>query len=221
MQKILLILLFSNFLKEGVPAQSVNWRCIDKERPHSAHFNVGYDFGVTTQIGYNYFTKAKKPVWFTLDYSFPMGKTLFDDFKFRLGGQIEVATYKSFIASLKLLGNYKRHETELVRMTNFGIETSVLIGYYKAKWHLATELGYIKPFASNLNHSDIMKDNYPGVQDGWYTSSGGYYFWGIQAGKFITNSFDLSFRAGYFKANADNKDAVLPYYAQIGLLKKI
>ncbi|MDR1632534.1 MAG: hypothetical protein LBR97_06610 [Dysgonamonadaceae bacterium] len=184
------------------------------------HINIGYDFGVTSQIGYSYFTKIKKPVWFTFDYSFPMGKTLFDDFKFRFGGQIEVAEYKNFIASLKLFGNYKRHETELVRITNFGIETSVLVGYYKPTWLLATELGFIKPFASNLKHSDIMKDNYPAIQNGWYASSGGYYFYGIQAGKSITKSFDISFRIGYTKANADNKDAILPYYAQIGLMKR-
>ncbi len=66
----------------------------------------------------------------------------------------------NFIASLKLFGNFKRYETGLVRIIDYGAESSTVLGYYKSNWHLAFELGIIKPIVCNLKHSEIMKEEF-------------------------------------------------------------
>lgn len=220
MKNTFLLFLLSFLAVQTSQAQNMNWKWADSERPYYAHLNLGYDFGFTTQVGYNYFTTIKKPVLLTVDYSLPMGKQLFDDFKFRLGGQVQALEYKNFVLSLKMLGNVKRYETEMVRMSDFGAETSLLMGYYKPKWHVAAELGLMKAFTSHVKHGDVIKENFPAVADGWYGPSGGYYFYGLQAGKSITQGLDMSFRIGSTDALGNDKDALINKYAQIGLMKK-
>lgn len=199
-------------------AQQMNWNWADTERPHHLHLNLGYDFGLSTQLGYNYLLSTKLPVLLTADYAFPMGKKVVDDFKVRVGGQIEVFSHQNFSASVKLFGTLKRHETELVRMVNLGTETSVLAGYYHPKWHVAGEIGFMKPMVSNVKHGEVMRENHPDIQDGWYAAPGGHLFYGIQAGKSLSQTLDLSLRIGATKAPGDHKDAVIARYAQLGLI---
>lgn len=220
MKKIIILIIFSVFLIGSVYSQNVNWRWLNDESPNHVHLKIGYDFGVTTQFGYSRYIKIIKPVLLTVDYSFPMGHIIFDDFKIRYGGQAEIVEWKNFIASFKLFGNFKRHETELVRIFNFGIESSMLVGYYKPSWHLALEFGIIKAIISNLKHSGIVKENYPAIQDGWFKSPGGYFNYGIQSSKTIGDSFDLSFRIGFTNAFGNDKNAILPHYAQAGIMKR-
>ena len=220
MKKIIFILLFIVLSITTVSAQHVNWKWIALDHPHHAHLNVGYDFSISTQIGYSYLANFAKPTLFTLDYSLPMGENLLDDFKIRLGGQIAILERQSFIMSVKLFGNLKRYETSMLRMTDFGGEASILLGYYRSGWHIATECGFLQPIASHIRHFEVVKENYPSIQDGWYTSSGGYLFYGIQGSKSFLKHFDASFRFGFTNAWAANKDALLPYYTQIGIIKR-
>jgi len=218
MKKIIVLSILFVLSISAINAQDLNWKWIKDKKQNYVHLQVGYDFGVTTQFGYCRSVTLVKPILFTLDYSFPMGGVIFDDFKFRYGGQLEIIELNNFIASFKLFGNFKRYETELVRIINFGTETSIILGYYKPGWHLALELGIIKPIISDLKHSEIMKEDYPTIKDGWYKSSGGYCNYGIQFSKSVAKSFNISFRVGYTNALADNKGAMLPYYTQLGMM---
>lgn len=219
MKYLLNIAVFSFLALNGVQAQNINWKWAEGDNRHYGHVNFGYDFGITTQLGYSYLTQIKKPLLLTADYSFPMGKDLLDDHKIRLGGQIQAFEQGNLMLTVKLYGSLKRHETNFVRMFNLGLETSGLLGFYKPKWHIAAELGWMKPATSHLKHSGALKDNFPSVTDGWYTSNGGYYFYGIQAGKSITKSWDLSLNVGATNAINDHKEAIIARYARIGLLK--
>ena len=62
------------------------------------------------------------------------------------------------------------------------------------------------------------KENYPNIKDGWYLPSGGNFFYGIQASKTIKKTFDISARLGGTNAQSDNENAILPYYAQLGIM---
>ena len=220
MKKIIIAIILLLAVAKISNAQNVNWRWLNEEKPNYVYLNFGYDYALTTQVGYSRAIKTFKPVLLTLDYSFPMGENLFDDFKIRYGGQIELLEYKSFSASAKILGNFRRTETEMGKIAGFGAEISGLVGYYKPTWHIAAEFGFDKSITSNLKHSDIMKDIYPNIQDGWYIPSGGNYFYGIQASKSIKKSYDISLRLGATNAQGNDENAMLPYYAQIGLIKR-
>jgi len=35
-------------------AQNINWKSLNENEKHLAYLNFGYDFGITTQVGYGY-----------------------------------------------------------------------------------------------------------------------------------------------------------------------
>lgn len=202
-------------------SQNVNWSSKNGTKKNLVYMNFGYDFGITTQVGYGYKLDVFKPLLLTADYSFPMGEILIDDFKVRLGGQIQVYEKGNFGLSAKVYGIFRRHETKMVRMVNFGSEMAAIAGYYKPTWHIAGELGFDKSINTHLKHSELMKGNFPSIKDGWYIPSGGHFYYGIQGSKTIKNSFDLALRVGITNAQFKDEDALLPYYLQIGLIYKL
>jgi len=201
-------------------AQNINWSSINENQKTLTYLNVGYDFGMTTQIGYGHKIDVFRPILLTADYSFPMGKNLVDDFKVRLGGQASIYEINNFIFSAKVYGIFRRHQTELVRMVNFGSEMSAMIGYYKPTWHLAGDFGFDKSIITQLKHSDEMRNNFPSITNGWFIPSGGHFYYGIQGSKTIGDHFELSLRAGATNAQFKDENALLPYYAQFGLIYK-
>src|SRR5512146_2610704 len=82
-------------------SQNINWRSLGENQRNVVQFNAGYDFGATAQLGYGRSFTIFRPVFVGLDYSFPMGSDLTDDFKVRLGGQIELLEAGAFSATLK------------------------------------------------------------------------------------------------------------------------
>ncbi len=217
MKNALKVLLLATALAEAGYSQNINWRSLGEDRRNIVQLNVGYDFGATAQLGYSRAFTLIRPVVVGLDYSLPMGNVLLDDFKVRLGGQMEIVQVGGFSTTLKVFSNLRRYQTSLVRIVSFGSDFGVLAGYYRSTWYAAGEFGFDKSVATNLENSDIMKAYFPAIRDGWYVPTGGNYYYGIQAGKTLGESLDLSLRLGATNAQFDDEDAVLPYYVQLGM----
>jgi len=198
-------------------SQNINWRSLGEDQRNIVHFSFGYDFGVVAQAGYSRCFTVIKPVVVGLDYSSPMGRDLVDDFKVRVGAQIEIVQIGSFSTTLKIASNFRRYENALVRIASFGSDFAVLAGYYRSTWYAAGEFGFDKSITSHLRHSDVMRANFPAIRDGWYVPAGGHFYYGIQGAKTIGESLDLSLRLGATKAQDNDEDALLPWYAQLGL----
>lgn len=198
--------------------QNINWASTDKPQNNLLYVNFGYDYGVTTQLGYGRKLNTFKSMVVTADYSFPMGNSLMDDFKIRIGGQMPIYGFKNFQFSVKLNGVYRRHQTVLVSMNSIGSEIALLFGIYKPKWHLAAEGGYDNAGATHLNHSDKMKVIYPSIKDGWYSSTGGNFFYGIQGSKTIDEKIGLSLRLGATTARLKDQNPLIPIYLQLGAI---
>jgi hypothetical protein len=217
MKRLVAVMMLVMAVAEYSSSQNVNWRSLSDDQRNVIQFSFGYDFGVTAQLGYSRYLTVVKPVLLGLDYSFPMGNVVTDDFKIRAGGQVEVVEVGGFSATVRILSNLRRYQNQLVRIVSFGSDFAVLAGYYRPGWHAGGEVGFDKSIVSHMRHSDIMKADYPAIRDGWYIPTGGHYYYGIQAGKTIGESFDLSLRLGATKAQGNDEDAVLPYYLQLGL----
>jgi hypothetical protein len=217
MKNIVKVILIAMALAEAGYSQNINWRSLSEDQRNVVQLNFGYDFGVTAQLGYSRSFTLIKPVVVGLDYSLPMGDVLLDDFKVRLGGQMEIVRFGGFSATIKVFSNLRRYQTNLVRIVSFGSDFGILAGYYRPTWYAAGEFGFDKAVATNLKNSDIMKASFPAIRDGWYVPTGGHFYYGIQAGKSIGESLDLSLRLGATKAQFNDENAVLPYYAQLGL----
>lgn len=217
MKNLVKAILVAMALAEAGYSQNINWRSLGEDQRNVVQFNFGYDFGVTAQLGYSRLFTLVRPVIVGLDFSVPMGSVLVDDFKVRMGGEVEIVQAGAFSATIKIASNLRRYQTQLVRIVSFGSDFALLAGYYKTTWYAAGEFGFDKSIATNLRHSDIMRAYFPAIRDGWYVPTGGHFYYGIQGGKTIGESFDLSLRLGGTRAQKHDEEAVLPYYAQLGL----
>ncbi len=196
-------------------AQNVNWRYFESEKRNLVQLNLGYDFGFTTQLGFSRMVMLYKPVSLGIDVLLPMGSTLFDDFKVRFGGQMEIVQAEGFALSVKIASNFRRYQNAFVRSVGFGSDFAAVAGYYSDTWHAAGEFGFDKAISTNLLHSDMMRSEYPEIKDGWYVPTGGHFYYGIQAGKTLSDEFDLGLRFGATRAQLNDDNAAIPYYLQL------
>jgi len=198
-------------------AQTTNWQAFESSNKSTIYYNMGYDFAMTARLGYGHKINAKNPILIITDLTIPMGNDLIDDLKFRIGGQMQILRKNNIGVTATLYAIVRRHQTSLVKQIGFGSETALAIGYYKPKWHVATELGFDKSIITHLKHSDLMSDNYPGIRDAWYTDAGGHFYYGIQASRKINTRMKIDLRLGKTNAQGDHMNALLPVYFQLGI----
>ncbi|MCB0833473.1 MAG: hypothetical protein KDC45_08430, partial [Bacteroidetes bacterium] len=73
MRTMLLIVILGSATMTMLQAQNVNWKSFNGTGGNLVYADFGYDFGVTTQVGYGRMVNAIRPVLLTIDYSMPMG----------------------------------------------------------------------------------------------------------------------------------------------------
>ena len=209
------IILFILLISKTSSAQQINWRNLQDNKPHIVNVYMGWDYSTVAGIGYGQKLKTKLPVVLNMEYSFPFGENIFDDFKTKLGGQAEVLKMDNFSVSVKAYGIFRRYENDLVRLVDFGSEFSTNFGYYKTNWYIAGEFGFDKAIATNIKNTDEMKTMYPDVQDGWYVPTGGNFNFGIVSG-YSFKSNDLYVKIGKSMTQDFKTTPAVPYYLQIG-----
>lgn len=219
MRKTVLAMIIAAAFARFGHAQTLNWASLKDSRSNLVYATYGYDFGVTAQVGYGRYIETIRPVLVTFDYSMPMGKSWTDDFKMRLGAHVEFLEKNGFSVSGKAMGNFRRHQMSLVRMVSFGGEFALVAGYFKRAYHAAVELSSDGAVVTHLKHSHLMKSAYPEIHDGWYLNNGVHYFYGIQAGKTLGDTYEISLRLGKTNARGNHED-VLPAYVQLGINKR-
>lgn len=210
-------LILSLFFSIAAFSQTLNWSNLKKDQKHILHASAGLDYGLNFGAGYSYQLKSKLPVLLGVEYSFPSGSNLLDDFKTKIGGQVRVARLNDFYLSARVEGILRRYNNEnAVRMLNFGSDFAATIGYYKAKWFVAGEAGFDKAIVTHFKHADHYKESFPSVQDGWYEPSvGGNFNYGVQAGYSFSNS-DISLKAGRLLSQDFKTKPSIPFYIKLG-----
>ncbi|MBX2991555.1 MAG: hypothetical protein KF749_10370 [Bacteroidetes bacterium] len=217
MKKLVAVTIVMLSVVHSGSSQTINWRSLGEDQRNVIQLNVGFDYGVTAQAVYGRAFTFIRPVMVGVDFSLPMGENLVDDFKAKLGVQIEVVEMGGFSATLRIFSIFRRYENELVRIVSFGSDLGLVAGYYSPTWHVAGEFGFDKSIVSHLKHSDVMRSYYPRIRDGWYIPSGGHFYYGIQAGKTLGQNLDLTLRVGATNAQHSDEEAAVPYYLQLGL----
>src|SRR4030095_14657071 len=198
-------------------SQTFNWGNANKDPRHIININVNSEYAVTYGIGYNYKLRSKLPIILNAEYSFPSGKNITDDFKIRIGGQIDWVHVGNFHFISKVHGVFRRYENDYARLLNFGSDLSGIIGYYKSKWFIAGEIGFDKAIITHFRHSDLLKSNYPHIKDGWYEpSTGGNFYYGVQAG-LTGKKFDVYVKAGKLTEQDFKTSPMFPIYGQFGV----
>jgi hypothetical protein len=197
-------------------SQNINWQSLKKEDKHILNINAGLEYGLIYGAGYGYHLHSKMPVVLNLEYSFPSGQNVTDDFKSKIGGKIRVYEIRNFVFSANISGVYRRYENNLVRMKNFGSDFSGIVGYYRSKWFVAGEVGFDKAIVTHLKHSQSYRDVYPEVIDGWYSPpSGGNFYYGLQTG-FSLKQNDIYVKAGKLITQDFKTEPKVPFFVQLG-----
>lgn len=196
--------------------QTINWSRLQKEDRHIVSVNAGLEYSFVAGLSYGYQLKTKMPIVLTADFSMPFGENLLDDHKAKLGATLKFARVGNFHFTGKIQGIFRRYETEFVRLVNFGSDVAATAGYYKKNWFVAGEIGFDKAIVTNFKHSQLYKDFYPNVQDGWYDpATGGNFSYGIQSGYSFKNS-DLTLKLGAVLTEDFKTKPTLPFYFQLG-----
>lgn len=206
---------FLAFSVKGI-GQTLNWNNLKPEQRHILSLQTGWDYGIVFGAGYGYQLKSKWPIVLGVEYSFPSGKNLVDDFKSKIGGQVRIVRMGDFQLAARIQGIFRRNQNDLVSMLNFGSDMAATIGFYKSKWFLAGEVGFDKAIVTHFKHSDRYREIFPAVTDGWYEpATGGNFYYGLQTG--ITfERVDITLKAGKVTTQDFVTTPLIPFYAQLG-----
>ena len=200
-------------------AQTINWQAFQPEQKHLIHLQTGWDYSMNFGFGYARKFDTKLPFIANIEYSFPAGERLFDDFKVRIGGQVEVLRVGGFSFTAKAYCPIRRYENSLVRLFNFGSEFSGVAGFYRQKWFVAGEFGFDKAIVTHVKHSERALDNYAGLEGGWYVPTGGNWFYGLQTG-FSFGGNDITLKAGKVTTQGWETEPFIPYFAQVAYQRR-
>ncbi len=222
MKAILLIvtLIFSLFSSKSY-SQTANWESLQEEQKHILNINTGWEYSFVFGLGYGYHLKTKLPIIVEASFSLPSGENFLDDFKIKIGGQINLYQINHFRFNASVHGIYRRYENPLITLQNFGADATAIIGYYKPKWFVAGEFGFDKAIVTHFKNSDIYKDAYPDVKDGWYEpTTGGNINYGLQGG-YSFNRSDITLRLGKVITQDFKTEPLIPFYLQLGYNLKL
>ena len=203
-------------------AQSINWVSLKEEHKHIVSANFGAEYGMIYGLAYGYHFHTKLfeivPV---VEYSFPSGNEIFDDFKTKAGVQIRWIELHNFQFSTRIQGIFRRGENDFVRLLNFGSDMAGVIGYYSRKWFVSGETGFDKAIVTNFKHSQEYRSQFADVIDGWYEpSTGGNFYYGAQAG-YSLKAHDIYLRGGKILTQDFKTKPLLPFYFQLGYNLKV
>lgn len=215
-KEYILITVIALFIS-SVNAQTINWASLKEENKHILNASFGMEYGVIYGFGYGYqFKTWLFPIVANIEYSFPSGNKIFDDFKTKIGGQIRLLEFHGFQFSTKIQGVFRRYENDFGRLLNFGSDMSGILGYYRPRLYVAAEIGFDKAIVTQFRNSEVYKDQYPDVVNGWYEpATGGNFYYGLQAG-FSFLKQDIWLRAGKILTQDFKTTPMIPFYGQLG-----
>ncbi|MFD2941122.1 hypothetical protein [Flavobacterium notoginsengisoli] len=217
----LIVFLLSLLTSHISQAQTINWESLHEDQKHILNVNAGWDYSFVYGLSYGYHLKTKIPIILESSISFASGEVIFDDFKTKIGGQLNLYQIENFRFNVSFHGIYRRYGNPLVTLQNFGADAGIVIGLYKPKWFIAGEFGFDKAIVTHFKHSHIYKEVYPDVKNGWYEpATGGNFNFGIQGGYSFTRS-DITLRAGKVMSEDFKSTPLIPFYVQLGYNYKL
>lgn len=217
---VLITFFFSLFIHKTY-SQTINWESLKEEQRHILSTNAGWDYSFVYGLAYGYHLKTNIPILVDVSFSLPSGENIFDDFKTKTGAQINLVQVNHFRLNAAVHGIYRRYENPLVTLQNFGADATATFGYYKPKWFVSGEFGFDKAIVTHFKHSEIYKEVYPEVKNGWYEpTTGGNFNYGIQVGYSFRRS-DLTLRIGKVITEDFKTEPLIPIYFQLAYNLKL
>ncbi|MCR9252836.1 MAG: hypothetical protein NXI20_20605 [bacterium] len=213
MKKLLIIIFTVAF--GSLKAQEVNWRALNTESKHLVGLSFNADFTTSYGVSYAYKTKIKQPVLVGAEMQLPFGKKTFDDWKLIINAQTELWHSDNLSLAVKPFLIGRRYESAAAKLYNIGAGGMATFGFTRANWGIATEIGVDHSFASRITNGNL-KEYYPEIQDGWYSSTGGNFIFNLKANWEIKQN-QLFVKIGKIVGNNFEDNPTLPFFADISI----
>lgn len=195
-------------------ADELNLHSLDAE-PNRVSLTTGAEHGFVAGVGYS----RTMPLF---DREIVIGATAtlpwagFDlsDFRLRVGALVPIAGTRSWKLAGAIAPTVRGTANTINRMTDLGIDTSLVGGYYARRWFAAAELGFDAALATHVAHTDEYRMTvHPDAVDGWYANTGGNARAGLQAGVSFSR-YDVILRAGQVR-DTDGDAPLVPFYTTL------
>jgi len=116
----------------------------------------------------------------------------FKNAEFKFGGIIPVFEKGSFKIVTDLNLSVGTTTNQNFKSNKFAFADEIAIGFYKAKWFVATTAEYEKIYLNEIEHTQYYRERYyEDAVDGWYRGGGGKLQFGIEGGYTFAKKIDL------------------------------
>jgi hypothetical protein len=216
MTKMLSLTAVCLLLPMAARAQELNLGALD-DTTNVVHVRTGAEHGFVAGVGYARMVPLfARPFVLSADVSLPWASLDASDYRLRLGALAPVLEVRRWKLSGGVAPTLRGTETTLSRMTNVGVDLTVIGGYYAPRWFAAAELGFDWALSTHVAHNDHYRTLvYPGARDGWYANPGGNARAGGQGGVSF-GRHDIVLRAGLVR-DLRGEVPLLPFYATLAL----
>lgn len=199
----------------AISAQEVNYRALSAGQNNLFALHFGADYGTVYGFTYARRLPGERTKLLGLTFSVPFGNDAFDDWKATVHARGELLRLGNFSLDLKPGVTFRRYESAAARVYNFGWELQTGIGFYRPKWFAGVTGGYDGSVASLLRHRNLA-ENYPGIQDGWYRTTGGNFKFGVKTGLNF-RKVGVALHAGKVYGRNFKDNPTLPFYLDLAV----
>lgn len=145
-----------------------------------------------------------RPVAFSVEIALPLAGLDVRDYRGILGAQTSALQWGRWhvAGGAGIVAHGTRNDIHDAH--SLGADLTAYTGYYGARRFVALELGFEKTVATYIVHRAWYRDYfYEGAVDGWYSSTGGTWHTGLQAGIDI-GRVELALHASLHRSEAGN-----------------
>jgi hypothetical protein len=198
-------------------AQEVNLASLDDAPANRVYVRAGAEHAFVAAVGYARAVRwPGRCVLLSGELAAPWAGLDASDFRLRAGLLVPVAALGRWRLAGTVSPTLRGTENELGRMTSLGADLGAAAGHYAARWFLAAEVGFDWALATHVAHGALYRQAvHADARDGWYSSPGGNFRLGLQAGASF-GPVDLALRAGQHR-DVGGAAPLLPFYGTLAL----
>lgn len=200
-------------------AEELNLRTIatGDATPNRVHVTTGAEYGFVAGLGYSRVVPLlDRHVVLMADATLPWASFDFADYRVRAGVLVPIAGTGGLQLAASMMPALRGESAAISQMTDVGLDTSLVGGYYARRWFVALESGIDLALTTHVTHTDAYRMyGYADAKDGWYASPGANIRGGVQAGVSI-DRYDVTLRVGEVR-DSSGEAPLLPFYGTLAI----
>ena len=152
------------------------------------------------------------------DVTLPFYLLDMEHYLLKLFSRIKIINFSNWHILNRLSVLYSGTDNALYFSNNVSLDETLLIGNFVKRWHVCGEIGYTKFLYANINHNKWYKStHFSEAQNGWYSSTGGNFTFGIHGGYKFKDTIEATLRLLIRRTEKLNAIEGPPFYGNLGV----